>query len=127
MDGNRRVGRTIEPMRHDYIPLKAETEGGELIVEPSEDALYEMIIELTAPDNTFVIVEPDEDDPAWFASASLLDDGTYEVEYRDTVRRRHELSVGSDPDRIARDAAVWVANTARAHRALSGHQSSADF
>ncbi|GAA4586808.1 hypothetical protein GCM10023194_34040 [Planotetraspora phitsanulokensis] len=114
-------------MRHDYIPLKAETEGGELIVEPSEDALYEMITELTTPDNTFVIVEPDEDDPAWFASVSLLDDGTYEVEYRDTVRRRHQLSIGTDPDRIARDAVIWVADTARAHRALSGHQSLADF
>jgi hypothetical protein len=51
-------------------------------VEPSE-----MIIELALPDNTFVIVEPDEDDPTWFASVSRLDDGTYEVEYRDPLHR----------------------------------------
>ncbi|WP_433378008.1 hypothetical protein [Streptosporangium sp. CA-115845] len=114
-------------MRSDDIRLKAETEGGELIVEPSEDALHEMILELSAPDNTFVIVEPDEDDPVWFASVSRLDNGTYEVEYRDAVRSRHHLNVETDPSRIANDVTCWSAATARAHRALNQNQPSTDF
>jgi hypothetical protein len=109
------------------IRLKAETESGELVAEPSEDALHEMIIGLSAPDNTFVIVEPDDDDPAWFASVSLLDSGTYEVEYRDAVRGRHHLGTATDPSRIANDVTCWTAETARAHRAFGRSQSSADF
>ncbi|GAT70247.1 hypothetical protein PS9374_05927 [Planomonospora sphaerica] len=114
-------------MAGEYLRLKAETEGGELVVEPSEDALHEMIIGLSSPDNTFVIVEPDDDDPVWFASVSRLEDGTYEVEYRDAVRERHHLGVEREPDRIARDVTCWTAETARAHRALGRNQSSADF
>ncbi|WP_431934581.1 hypothetical protein [Nonomuraea jabiensis] len=110
----------------EYIRLKAENEGGELILEPSEDALYEMIIELTLPNNTFVIVEPDEDDPTWFASVARLDDGTYEVEYRDPLRRYHRLDIATDPSRIASDVTVWTAQASRAHAALS-RDSSPDF
>ncbi|NUR84039.1 MAG: hypothetical protein HOY71_08125 [Nonomuraea sp.] len=97
--------------------LKAETENGEFIPEPSEDAIYELITELTAPDNTFVIIEPDQDDPLWFASVALLDDGGYEVEYRDPLHRRHEVSTQTDQGRIATELTLWIANTARAHRA----------
>ncbi|MEO3888895.1 hypothetical protein [Nonomuraea sp. B5E05] len=109
-----------------YIRLKAENEGGELIVEPSEDALYDVIIKLTLPDNTFVIVEPDEDDPTWFASVARLDDGTYEVEYRDPLRRYHRLDTATDPSRIARDVTIWTAQASRAHAALT-RDSSPDF
>ncbi|MDX3111093.1 hypothetical protein [Nonomuraea angiospora] len=110
----------------EYIRLKAESEGGELIVEPSEDALYEMIIELALPDNTFVIVEPDEDDPTWFASVACLDDGTYEVEYRDPLRRYHRLDTATDPSRIASDVTIWTAQASRAHAVLT-RDSSPDF
>jgi hypothetical protein len=110
----------------EYIRLKAENESGELIVEPSEDALYEMIIDLTLPDNTFVIVEPDEDDPTWFASVARLDDGIYEVEYRDPLRRYHRLDTATDPSHIASDVTIWTAQASRAHAALT-RDSSPDF
>ncbi|MEV1179440.1 hypothetical protein [Nonomuraea sp. NPDC049784] len=113
-------------MGREHIRLKAESEGGELIMEPSEDALYEMINELAHPANTFVIVEPDEDDPAWFASVACLDDGTYEVEYRDPLRRYHRLDTATDPRRIATDVTIWTAQASRAHAALS-RDSSPDF
>ncbi|MFI6734688.1 hypothetical protein ACIBI9_17305 [Nonomuraea sp. NPDC050451] len=111
-------------MRREHIRLKAESEGGELIVEPSEDALYEMIIELALPDNTFVIVEPDEGDPIWFASVACLENGTYEVEYRDPLRRYHRLETATDPSRIASDVTMWTAQASRAHAALSRDSSS---
>ncbi|MET9611165.1 hypothetical protein ABZZ17_39870 [Streptomyces sp. NPDC006512] len=40
----------------------------------------------------------DEDDPAWFTSVAVLDEGGYEVVRRDTTRREHdgatETSIG---------------------------------
>ncbi|MEV4567766.1 hypothetical protein AB0K12_28695 [Nonomuraea sp. NPDC049419] len=97
------------------IRLKAATEGDELIVVPSGDALHEMIIALAPPDNSFVIVEPDEDDPTRFASVARLDDGTFGVEYRDPLRRYHRLDIATAPDRIASDVTIWTASAARAH------------
>ncbi|GAB2957944.1 hypothetical protein GCM10023080_016990 [Streptomyces pseudoechinosporeus] len=32
-----------------------------------------------AQDNTFVVIQPDQDDPAWFASVAVLDQGGYEI------------------------------------------------
>lgn len=109
-------------MGQDYIALKAETENGELISEPSEDAIFGLIVELAGPDNTFVIIEPDEDDPAWFASVSLLDDGRYEVEFRDPPHRRHQLSTDANPDKIANAVTHWTTETARAHARLRNSQ-----
>lgn len=104
-------------MGRSYIPLKAETENGEAITEPSEDALFGLIVELAYPDNTFVIIESDEEDPAWFASVALLDGGGYEVEYRDVLHRYQRLTTGTDPNAIALDVTVWTASISRAHDA----------
>ncbi|WP_346227402.1 hypothetical protein [Microbispora maris] len=52
-----------------------------------------MIEDFTHPDNTYVIIEPDEEDSTWFASVALLEDGRYEVEYRDTLHREHRVTV----------------------------------
>jgi hypothetical protein len=105
-------------MGQDYIPLKAETENGELICEPSEGVIFGLIVELAAPDNTFVIIEPDEDDPAWFASVSLLDDGRYEVEFRDPTHRDHQLNTHTDPDKAANAVAHWAFHVSRIHARL---------
>lgn len=92
---------------------RADAENGDGIDDPSEDALFKMIGELDHADNTFVVIQPDTDDPAWFASVSLLDDGGYEVELRDVRRREHELTVQHDTGRIAKDVTVWLASRTR--------------
>ncbi|MFF5106474.1 hypothetical protein [Streptomyces sp. NPDC000134] len=46
-----------------------------------------MISDLNDSDNTFVVVQPDEDDLLWFASVAVLDEGGYEIVRRDTTRR----------------------------------------
>ena len=46
----------------------ADSENGDHIDDPSEDALFDLISELNDSDNTFVVIQPDQDDPAWFAS-----------------------------------------------------------
>jgi hypothetical protein len=60
---------------------RADAENGDGIDDPSEDALFMMLGDLNHTDNTFVVIQPDADDPPWFTSVSLLDEGGYEVDY----------------------------------------------
>ncbi|MFJ9743129.1 hypothetical protein [Streptomyces sp. NPDC101166] len=87
----------------------ADSENGDRIDDPSEDALFMMISDLNDSDNTFVVVQPDEDDPAWFASVAVLDEGGYEIVRRDTVRSEHEVITETSINDIARDLTIWIA------------------
>ncbi|MBD0746720.1 hypothetical protein BG418_34395 [Streptomyces sp. CBMA152] len=77
--------------------------------DPSEDAVFMMISDLNDFDNTFVVVQPDEDDPAWFVSVAVLDDGGYEIVRRDSTRNEHEVTTATSIDHIARDLTIWMA------------------
>ncbi|MFF4427494.1 hypothetical protein ACFY04_43505 [Streptomyces sp. NPDC001549] len=88
---------------------RAESESGDHIEDPSEDALFMLIDDLNASDNTFVVIQPDEDDPAWFTSVAVLDEGGYEVVRRDTTRREHDVATETSIDQIARDLTIWMA------------------
>jgi hypothetical protein len=68
-----------------------------------------MIKRLNGTDNTFVVIQPDADDPGWFASVAVRDEGGFEVEFRDTGFREHELTAQSDVGKIARDVTIWLA------------------
>ncbi|MGK5557307.1 hypothetical protein ACSNOI_37435 [Actinomadura kijaniata] len=97
-------------MTHSASPLKvAESEAGKRVEEPSEDVLFMMLQELEHPADTFLIVQPDQADPSWHAVASLLEDGRFEVERRDAPRRRHHLTVETDPSQVARMMVLWPA------------------
>lgn len=87
----------------------ADSENGDHIDDPSEDALFMLISDLDDADNTFVVIQPDEDDPAWFASVAVLDEGGYEVVRRDTTRGEHEVTTGPSINQIAKDLTVWMA------------------
>jgi hypothetical protein len=87
----------------------ADSENGDRIDDPSEDALFMMISDLNDSDNTFVVVQPDEDDPVWFASVAVLDEGGYEVVRRDTTRKEHEVTTSTSINDIARDLTIWMA------------------
>ena len=87
----------------------ADSENGDHIDDPSEDALFMLIDDLNDADNTFVVIQPDEDDPAWFASVAVLDEGGYEVVRRDTTRREHEVTTETGIGRIASDLTIWMA------------------
>jgi hypothetical protein len=88
---------------------RADSESGDHIEDPSEDALFMLIDDLNDSDNTFVVIQPDEDDPAWFASVAVLDEGGYEVVRRDTARREHDVATATSIDQIARDLTIWMA------------------
>ncbi|MFE7498765.1 hypothetical protein ACFU6O_06630 [Streptomyces albidoflavus] len=87
----------------------ADSENGDHIDDPSEDALFMMISDLNDSDNTFVVVQPDEDDPVWFASVAVLDEGGYETARRDTTRNEHEVTTATSVNDIARDLTIWMA------------------
>ncbi|OKJ18837.1 hypothetical protein AMK23_35030 [Streptomyces sp. CB02130] len=87
----------------------ADSENGDRIDDPSEDALFMMIRDLNDSDNTFVVVQPDEDDPVWFASVSVLDERGYEIVRRDTARNEHEVTTSTSINDIARDLTIWMA------------------
>ncbi|MFJ4806999.1 hypothetical protein [Streptomyces murinus] len=87
----------------------ADSENGNRIDDPSEDALFMMLSDLNNSDNTFVVVQPDEDDPLWFASVSVLDEGGYETVRRDTSRNEHKVITETSINDIARDLTIWMA------------------
>ncbi|MFF4648336.1 hypothetical protein [Streptomyces sp. NPDC001389] len=87
----------------------ADSENGDHVDDPSEDALFMLIGDLNDSDNTFVVIQPDQDDPVWFASVAVLDEGGYEVVRRDTTRREHDVTVETNTDRIAGDLTKWLA------------------
>ncbi|MFJ4839315.1 hypothetical protein [Streptomyces sp. NPDC088746] len=88
---------------------RAESESGDHIEDPSEDALFMLLYDLSGSDNTFVVIQPDEDDPVWFASVAVLDEGGYEVVRHDTTRREHDVLTETSIARIARDLTIWMA------------------
>lgn len=81
--------------------MRTVAEHGEVIIEPSEDAIFGLLVEVAHPDNTFLIVDPAEDASEWFALVALAAGGGYEVEYRDVLHRYHRLSTETDPGAIA--------------------------
>ncbi|MGV9314951.1 hypothetical protein ACWDR0_22610 [Streptomyces sp. NPDC003691] len=90
----------------------ADSENGDRIADPSEDALFMMIGDLDESGNTFLHIRPDGPAPAWSATVTLV--GTakgnvYEVVRRDSGRNEHEVTVSSDPDDIARGLTIWMA------------------
>ncbi len=68
-----------------------------------------LIDDLNDSDNTFVVIQLDEDDPTWFTSVATLDEGGYEVVCRDTIRREHDVATETCIGRIARNLTIWMA------------------
>ncbi|MFF0429093.1 hypothetical protein ACFYUJ_32490 [Streptomyces sp. NPDC004520] len=88
---------------------RADSENGDHVDDPSEDVLFMLIRDLNDTDDTFVVVQPDDDDPLWFASVAVLDEGGYEIARRDSTRREHDITIESSINRIAGDLTTWLA------------------
>ncbi|GAA3475675.1 hypothetical protein [Streptomyces yanii] len=102
---------------------RADSEDGDRIDDPSEDALFMMISDLNGSDNTFVVIQPDEDDPVWFASVAVLNEGGYEIVRRDTTRNEHEVTTATGIEDIAEDLTIWLTArhfTGRSTRSITG-------
>ncbi|MFP1628806.1 hypothetical protein ACLB9X_27350 [Streptomyces sp. 5K101] len=88
---------------------RADSENGDHVDDPSEDALFLLIDDLNDTDNTFVVIQPDQDDPTWFASVAVLANGGYEIVRRDSTRHQHDVVVATSTDHIAGDLTKWLA------------------
>ncbi|MEU7903421.1 hypothetical protein [Actinoplanes sp. NPDC049118] len=86
----------------------ADTENGDHLDDPSEDALFMLLDDLEPDGNTFLTVRP-ADGAGWSVSVSLLDDGGFRVERGDPARGEHAVYTTDDLSRIAGDLTIWMA------------------
>ncbi len=77
--------------------LRATTESGDTIEDPSEDALRLLFEDLEAGEGTFLIVESVGDtDGQTYVQAARSGDGTYVVEYRQGSADQHFQTTAPD-------------------------------
>ena len=77
--------------------LRATSENGDVIDDPSEDALFMMLEDIDGGDGTYLIVESLTDSSGQtYAQTSRDDDGTYIVEHRNGSPDEHYGTVASD-------------------------------
>ncbi|MEY9211580.1 hypothetical protein NI17_009730 [Thermobifida halotolerans] len=93
----------------DFRYYYAENETGDRIDDPSEDALFMMIKELDGDENTFVVVQPEEEKPEWYVSIATSDESGYEIVRYDSKTSEHVVTVDNSVDRISVDITVWTA------------------
>ncbi|THV23560.1 hypothetical protein [Glycomyces paridis] len=98
-------------MAADYY--RVDTEDGDHIDDPSEDALYMLLEDLNPIDNRFLTIAPPGSQPAWHATVSLMDDNVFAVERAHAELGVHELETGTDRNAIARDLTIWLASRCR--------------
>jgi hypothetical protein len=110
-------------MGADYY--SADTEDGDHIDDPSEDGLFMLLSDLNQAGNTFITITPADDDPTWYASVTLLPDGTYDVERADPSRAEQHRDNATSPNDIARDLTIWLA--ARDYPGHPARRSNTDF
>jgi hypothetical protein len=101
---NRYIGR---PEPHG----PARTHDSVIRVRVAVDALFMFLQDLDQAGNTFITITPADDDPAWYASVTLLPGGTYDVERADPARgeQHRDTATATDPTDIARDLSIWLA------------------
>jgi hypothetical protein len=87
----------------------ADTENGDYIQDPTEHQLTALIAGLGHATGSFLTINPAEDSRSWYASVSLLADGTTEIEHADPDRNEdHRAVVTTSPADIARDLSAWL-------------------
>jgi hypothetical protein len=88
----------------------ADTETGDYIDDPTRDQVRDLIAALGAAAGTFITLTPASEDRDWYASVSLLPDGTTEIDRGDPARsEKHTETTTASPDTIATDLTTWIA------------------
>jgi hypothetical protein len=88
----------------------ADTENGDYIDDPTQAQLTGLVAGLGQATGTFLTITPADDDRDWYASVSLLPDGTTEIDRGDPARReKHTATTTASPDAIASDLTTWIA------------------
>lgn len=88
----------------------ADTETGDYIDDPTRDQLRDLIAALGRTAGTFITLTPAGEHRDWYASVSLLPDGTTEIDRGDPARsEKHTQATTATPAAIARDLTTWIA------------------
>jgi hypothetical protein len=92
------------------VHFTADTENGDYVDDPSGDQVRDLIASLGQAAGTFITLTPADDDRDWYASVSLLPDGTTEIARGDPARgEQHTAATTASPDAIASDLITWIA------------------
>jgi hypothetical protein len=87
----------------------ADTESGEFIHDPTEDQLTGLIGELGRSAGSFITLNPADETHGWYASVSLLPDGSTEIAYGDPdTGEDHHAATTDTPAGIARSLTTWL-------------------
>lgn len=103
----------------------ADSENGDHIDDPSEDALFMLLQDLDQTGNTFITITPAAVDPGWYASVTLLPASTYEIDRGDPAHGEQHTYTTTNPDDIARDLTIWLAT--RDYPGQPARRSNTDF
>ena len=91
--------------------LTADTETGEFIDDPSEGQLSRLIAGLGHASGSFITLSPADETQGWYASVSLLPDGSTEIAYGDPgTGEDHQATTTDSPASIARTLTTWLAS-----------------
>lgn len=91
--------------------LTADTETGEFLDDPTEDQLASLIGGLGHASGSFITLNPTDETQGWYASISLLPDGSIEIAYGDPdTGEAHQAITTNAPAGIARTLTAWLAD-----------------
>jgi hypothetical protein len=93
-----------------HMHCTADTENGDYIDDPDEAQLTALIAGLGQASGSFITINPADQSQGWYASVSLLPDGTIEIEHTDPDRDEdHRTTTTNSPASIARTLNSWLA------------------
>lgn len=84
-----------------------DSEDGRYEVDPDTPKLAELISQLNADDNTFLVVLPDSDTPDWHASVTYTA-GAYLVVRQDTRTGEDQKTTAINLQVISTDLKTWL-------------------
>lgn len=91
--------------------LTADTETGDYLDDPTEDQLTGLISGLGGASGSFITLNPADETHRWYASVSLLPDGSIEIAHGDPdTGEDHQATTTGTPADIARTLTTWLAN-----------------
>jgi len=89
--------------------VTADTETGDYLHDPTQDQLAGLISELGRSAGTFITLNPADETQGWYASVSLLPDGSTEIAYGDPgTGENHQAITTDSPAGIARRLTTWL-------------------
>ena len=90
--------------------VTADTETGDYLDDPTEDQLAGLIAALGGASGSFITLNPADETQGWYASVSLLPDGSTEIAYGDPGTGEDHQAITTDtPTGIASTLTTWLA------------------